>query len=82
MKSFTRLDIFGKAITLTFEGKDTFQTSVGAFFTVLCVVSTLSYGVGGLMQVLQGTILSLTTQQVFSDASLSSSGFNPAALGF
>jgi len=34
------------------------------------------------MQVLNGTILAITTQILFSDASLLREGFNPAQYGF
>ena len=81
LDNLSRLDMFGKQITLTFQGNDKFQTPVGAFFSIICGLLIFSYAVKGLQQYLQGTILSLNTQSLFTDLSTGLS-FDPSQYGF
>ena len=41
---FSQLDAYGMPVNFTFNGKQRFQTRIGAFFTLLTVFVVLSYG--------------------------------------
>jgi hypothetical protein len=45
VESLTKLDLFPSPVRLTFRGKVSHKTPVGAIATVLCVVFVLAYGV-------------------------------------
>jgi hypothetical protein len=56
-----RLDIFGKDVTLTFQGKETFKTSVGTILTIIYTLALFTKSLTEFSRLWEGQIMSVSS---------------------
>jgi hypothetical protein len=73
-------DIFGKPITLTHNGSETFQTIHGAVISIAFLIYLAVFSIQMLLPVIYGQIDSSSSKRAFSD--VNNAWFDPFATGF
>ena len=59
--SLRALDIFGREITLTFEGERKFKTMIGGIFSIIAIIIVIAVGGSGLSKVIQNSMISFAS---------------------
>ena len=78
---FKLIDMFAPEVSLTFEGRTKFKTSIGAIATLISVLIVGAYITQAFVKVVSGQKESITTQLLHRSLHTESS-FNPADFGF
>ena len=79
---FENLDLFGRRIQFTHEGRDKFKTSFGAMVSLIFTIGMLGYLAVNLQKVWSNQIESLSSQLRFYDPNLNQELYDPFEYGF
>ena len=69
IEKFKMIDLFGKSVSLTYKGRETYKTVIGSIFTLIYILVLLGKIIYDMTDVWSGTILSIDEITVYSDTS-------------
>ena len=69
MQNLQIIDLFGKSVSLTYKGRETYKTAIGTVFTVVFILVLFGKSMYDLTDVWNGTIQSIDEITLYSDPS-------------